>query len=121
MPKKWQLSTGMVATLARNGWQLSSGIAAVLLRIMQIRELKQRHPFKIVNSFDGLRLLGNDKWERPVWSSIVVNDGQLSPCCCRAGISDAEVCRNCGCSPAVETYALQNARPFAVLEWLRFM
>ena len=38
MPEKWQLSTGTVATLARNGWQLSSGMVAVLLRIMQMDE-----------------------------------------------------------------------------------
>ena len=42
MPKKWQLSTGTVATLARNGWQLSSGMAAVLLRIMHTETLANR-------------------------------------------------------------------------------
>ena len=35
MPEKWKLSTGKVATLARNGCQLSNGTVAVLLRIMR--------------------------------------------------------------------------------------
>ena len=86
-----------------------------------LRRLKRRHPLKLINTFDGIRLLRNDRWERPVWSSIVVNDGQVSPCCCRAGIADKDVCRNCGCSPAVETFALQTAKPLAALEWLRFL
>jgi MoaA/NifB/PqqE/SkfB family radical SAM enzyme len=86
-----------------------------------LRRLKRRHPLMIMNTFDGIRLLRSDRWERPVWSSVVVNDGQISPCCCRAGIADEDVCRNCGCSPAVETFALQTARPLAALEWLRFL
>ncbi len=86
-----------------------------------LRGLKRRHPLKLMNTFDGIRLLRSNRWERPVWSSIVVNDGRLSPCCCRAGIANEDVCRSCGCSPAVETFALQTARPLAALEWLRWL
>ncbi len=86
-----------------------------------LRRLKRRHPLKLMNTFDGLRLLRSNRWERPAWSSIVVNDGRPSPCCCRAGIGDEDVCRSCRCSPAVETFALQTARPLVALEWLRFL
>ncbi len=30
-----------------------------------LRRLKRRHPLKLMNSFDGIRLLRNDRWERP--------------------------------------------------------
>jgi len=89
------------------------------LRKMQL--LKRRHPFRITNSFAGIRALTRNTWRRPVWGSTVANGGELSTCCCREGIYDTEVCRECGCTPAVETWVLQSMKPSALLEYLRYL
>lgn len=86
-----------------------------------LKKIKSRHPLRTVNTFDGLKLLENNQWERPLWSSITINQGELGPCCCRKGIYDENVCAQCGCSPAVESYVLQELKPVALLENLRFL
>ncbi|MDD4182904.1 MAG: hypothetical protein PHT53_03685, partial [Candidatus Omnitrophica bacterium] len=89
--------------------------------IDKLIRIKRRHPFRVVNTFDGLKYLKRDKWRRPVWSSITINQGQLGLCCCRKGIYDETVCKECGCSPAVESFVLQEAKPAAIIENLRFL
>jgi len=89
--------------------------------IARLRRLKRRHPLRITNTCSGLRALARNRWPRPIWSSITSCRGALSPCCCRLGIYDEEVCRACGCTPAVESYVLERLRPLAVLENLRFL
>lgn len=91
---------------------------AVLKKLIR---MKCKHPFKMVNTFDGLKFLENNQWERPVWSSATINQGEIGPCCCRKGIYDESVCRQCGCSPAVESYVLQELKPMAIIENLRFL
>lgn len=91
---------------------------AVMEKLMRI---KRRHPLKVVNTFDGLKYLKSDQWKRPVGSSITVNQGEIGPCCCRKGIYNESVCRQCGCSPAVESFVLQEFKPLAVIENLRFL
>jgi MoaA/NifB/PqqE/SkfB family radical SAM enzyme len=86
-----------------------------------IIRLKRRHPLRITNTFDGLRALKDNRWPRPLWSSVVINRGQVGMCCCRQGIYDRQVCENCGCSPATETYVLEQAKPLAIIENLRFL
>ena len=83
--------------------------------------LKRRHPWRITNTFDGLKALRDNHWHRPVWSAVVVNQGEMSTCCCRNGISNPDVCRECGCTPAIETWVLQRLRPLAIIENLRFL
>lgn len=87
----------------------------------RLARIKRRHPFRVSNTFAGLRELRRNKWPRPIWSSMVVNQGDLSPCCCRHGIYDENVCRQCGCTPAIETYVLERLRPIAILENLRHL
>ncbi len=89
--------------------------------IARVRRLKRRHPLRVTNTFSGLRALARNRWPRPIWSSVTICRGVLSPCCCRLGIYNAEVCRACGCTPAVESYVLERLRPLAVLENLRFL
>lgn len=89
--------------------------------INKIVKIKKRHPLRISNTFDGLKALKNNNWERPVWSSVVINQGEIGPCCCRIGIYDKEICENCGCSPAAETLVLQQLKPLAIIENLRFL
>jgi MoaA/NifB/PqqE/SkfB family radical SAM enzyme len=87
----------------------------------RLYKLKLKHPIKVSNTFAGLRYLATGKWNRPIWGSITINRGELSICCCRMGISNQHVCRNCGCTPAVETWVLQEVIPSAILENLRFL
>ncbi|WP_028855826.1 radical SAM protein [Psychrilyobacter atlanticus] len=89
--------------------------------ILRLLRLKKKHPFRILNTFDGLRALKSDKWERPVWGSVVMNQGQITNCCCREGIFDKYTCKNCGISISVEIYVLQRMKPLAILEYLRFL
>ncbi|MCK9573413.1 MAG: radical SAM protein [Candidatus Omnitrophica bacterium] len=89
--------------------------------IEKLMKIKSKHPFRVVNTFDGLKYLKNNKWKRPVWSSITVNQGQVGLCCCRKGIYDESVCSRCGCSPAVESFVLQEFKIAAVIENLRFL
>ncbi|MDD5584770.1 MAG: radical SAM protein [Candidatus Omnitrophica bacterium] len=91
---------------------------SVIDRIIQI---KKKHPLRISNTFDGLKALKNNMWDRPLWSSVVINRGRIGPCCCREGIYDNQVCKTCGCSPAAETFVLQQLKPLAILENLRFL
>ncbi|MFH2137271.1 MAG: radical SAM protein [Candidatus Omnitrophota bacterium] len=89
--------------------------------IQTIYRIKKRHPLKVSNTFDGIKLLKTNSWKRPVWSSIVINQGEIGSCCCRKGIYDSDVCSQCGCSPATETSALQQLKPLAIIENLRFL
>ena len=89
--------------------------------IARLRRLKRRHPLRLTNTLSGLRALTRDRWPRPIWSSVTICRGMLGSCCCRLGIYDEEVCRACGCTPAVECYVLERLRPLAVLENLRFL
>ena len=86
-----------------------------------LKKIKLKYPLKTVNTFDGLKLLENKQWKRPIWSSMTINQGALGFCCCRKGIYDENVCAQCGCSPAVESYVLQELKPVAILENLRFL
>jgi MoaA/NifB/PqqE/SkfB family radical SAM enzyme len=90
----------------------------VLGRLLKI---KRKHPVRIFNTFDGLRAMRSKDWDRPIWASIVSNRGQIGPCCCREGIYDKEICEECGCTPAVETYVLQEGKVLAGMENLRFI
>ncbi|MFC1698759.1 radical SAM protein [Candidatus Omnitrophota bacterium] len=91
------------------------------IAINKLQRIKKRHPTKVSNTFDGINLLKSNRWERPIWASIVINQGKISPCCCRKGIYDSDVCLKCGCSPAVETLVLQRLKPLAIIENLRFL
>jgi Fe-coproporphyrin III synthase len=89
--------------------------------VERIYKIKKRYPFKITNTFDGIKLLKTNNWRRPIWASEVINRGEVGPCCCRRGIYDEEVCKQCGCTPAIETYVVQEMKPLALLESLRFL
>ncbi|MCK4249997.1 radical SAM protein [candidate division WOR-3 bacterium] len=89
--------------------------------INKILKIKRKHPLRISNTFAGLKALKRDNWKRPTWASVVLNQGELTICCCRKGICDEEVCKNCGCTPAVETWVLQELKPGAIIENLRFL
>jgi MoaA/NifB/PqqE/SkfB family radical SAM enzyme len=89
--------------------------------LRELAAFKRKHPFKTFNTFAGIRALQKDNWKRPIWSSVTINHGVLSECCCRVGIYDKSVCSNCGCTPAVETWVLQSFRPTAILENLRYL
>ena len=89
--------------------------------VRRLLRLKRRHPLQVTNTYDGLRALRDDTWRRPVWSAVVINQGQLTSCCCRDGIFDAQTCALCSCTPAMETWVLQRLRPLALLENLRFL
>lgn len=91
------------------------------LAIQKIMKVKKKYPIKVSNTFDAIKALKRDNWERPIWASIVINQGEKSICCCRTGIYDSEVCDNCGCTPAVETWVLERIKPLAVLENLKFL
>ncbi len=84
-------------------------------------KLKKKHPYKISNTFDGLKAMRYDTWKRPVWGSITINQGEKSICCCRKDIYDKEVCNQCGCTPAVETWVLQQVKPLTIIENLKFL
>ena len=89
--------------------------------IEKIRALKKKNPMRVLNTFAGLKALYNDNWQRPTWASVVINDGELTECCCRKAIRNPRVCTNCGCTPAVETWVLQEMKPSAIIENLRFL
>jgi MoaA/NifB/PqqE/SkfB family radical SAM enzyme len=88
--------------------------------IRGIRAFKKRHPLKTFNTFAGLRALETDRWERRTSGSVTVNRGEVTDCCCREGIYDDATCRDCGCTPAVETWVLKRMKPSAIIENLRF-
>ena len=89
--------------------------------LKRLKKLKRKHFLKIVNSFDGIKAMIANKWERPIKTSITINRGEISYCCCRKGIYDSTVCNLCGCSPAVETWVLERLKPVAIVENLRFL
>jgi MoaA/NifB/PqqE/SkfB family radical SAM enzyme len=91
------------------------------LALSTINRIKWRNPIKISNTFVGLKILAVDRWIRPTWGSVVINQGDLTTCCCRRSIYDDEVCQQCGCTPAVETWVLQKMKPTAIIENLRFL
>ena len=63
----------------------------------RLLRLKRRHPLAVTNTFDGLAALRDNNWQRPVWSASVINQGDVTPCCCRRGIYNEQTCRLCGC------------------------
>lgn len=89
--------------------------------LIDLMKLKIKYPIRVSNTYNGIRELVQDRWKRPVWSSILINQGKLVECCCREGIYNKEVCELCGCSPAVETYVLEKLKPLAIIENLRFL
>ena len=89
--------------------------------IDKLYKIKKRHPIRVSNTFSGIRTLQKDNWIRPIWSSITINQGEVGPCCCRKGIYNEDVCRNCGCTPAIETWVLERLSPLAIIENLRFL
>lgn len=89
--------------------------------IRTVHRLKVRHPLRVTNTLAGLSALDANVWPRPLWSSVTVNRGEVTPCCCRSGIADSETCSLCGCTPAVETHVLERLRPTAVVDYLRFL
>jgi len=89
--------------------------------LTRLSRLKRHHPLGVVNTFAGLRALRGNHWPRPLWSSVTMNQGVISPCCCRYGIYDETVCDAGNCTTAVETHVLERMRPLAMLEWLRFL
>ncbi len=91
---------------------------SVLNKLLQ---LKKRHPIKISNTFDGIKLLLSNQWKRPIWSSILICDDIISECCCRKGIYNIMICSICGCTPSVETYVIQKLKPLAIIENLKFL
>ena len=100
---------------------LALGGEARLQVARRLLRLKRRHPLLVTNTHDGLRALRDDTWQRPVWSAVVINQGVVTTCCCREGIYDEQTCRGCGCTPAMETWVLQQLKPLALLENLRFL
>lgn len=82
---------------------------------------KRKHPIRVSNTFSGIKQLMKDDWKRPIWSSILINQGSTFECCCREGIYNKKTCELCGCSPAVETYVLEKMKPLAIIENLRFL
>ena len=89
--------------------------------LQKLLNFKCRHPIKTFNTFAGISELRRDRWERPIWASVTINQGQITECCCRDGIYDESVCRRCGCSPAVETWVLQQLKMTAMIENLRYL
>jgi len=89
--------------------------------IKKLWEIKKKHPVRISNTFSGISALKKDNWQRPLWGSVTINQGRLTTCCCREGIYNENVCQNCGCTPAVETWVLQTLSPSAMIENLRFL
>jgi MoaA/NifB/PqqE/SkfB family radical SAM enzyme len=87
----------------------------------KLLRFKIRHPLAVFNTFSGIEALIKDNWERNTYASVTINRGVLSECCCRTGIYDVEVCRKCGCTPAVETWVLQELKPSAIIENLRYL
>lgn len=91
------------------------------LVINKLFSVKKNHPIKVSNTYDGIKALKENIWERPLWGSITINQGEPSLCCCRKGIYNDRVCSQCGCSPAAETWVLQQLKPLAIIENLRFL
>lgn len=82
---------------------------------------KKKHFLKVINTLAGIRALKNNNWEKNSWSSVTINQGELSFCCCRNGIYNEDTCNNCGCSPAVESWVLQQLDFTAIIENFRFL
>ena len=89
--------------------------------LQRLLKFKRKHPIATFNTFTGIDSMIKDSWKRPIWASVTVNQGQITECCCRAGIYDDSVCRQCGCSPAVETWVLQQLKITAMIENLRYL
>lgn len=70
--------------------------------------LKKKYGKKICNTKTALTYLKNENWDRPVWGSLIIYNGKISPCCCRTEIVNPEICKNCLSTPAVETYGVQK-------------
>lgn len=89
--------------------------------LKKIQVFKIGHPFSVFNTFSGISALKSGRWARNTYASVTINQGLLSDCCCRIGIYDKEVCENCGCTPAVETWALQTFKLSAIFENFRYL
>lgn len=89
--------------------------------IDELLALKQRFGDRVLNTRSGLLAWRRDDWGRPVWAALIACRGELTPCCCRAGIADDETCRRCGEPTAVELERLQHLVPRALLEGARLL
>jgi len=87
--------------------------------IERINYLKKQYGGKICNTHSSLNYLKNENWEKPVWGSIIIYKGKISPCCCRCEIVNEEICRKCLSTPAVETYNIQNINLLTAWEIFR--
>jgi Fe-coproporphyrin III synthase len=76
--------------------------------INKIFLLKEKYGKKICNTKSALNYLKNGNWVKPVFGSLIIYDGKISPCCCRCEIVNKEICNNCLSTPAVETYNIQK-------------
>jgi len=76
--------------------------------IKKIFSLKEKYGKKICNTSCALNYLKNENWVKPVWGSLIIYNGKISPCCCRSEIVNKKICENCLSTPASETYAVQN-------------
>ncbi len=76
--------------------------------IYEIFLLKEKYGKKICNTKSALNYLKNENWEKPVWGSLIIYNGEISPCCCRCEIVNKEICKKCLSTPAVETYNVQK-------------
>jgi len=98
---------------------LQDSTRANILR--RLAAFKKRHPLRTFNTFAGLHAMIKNNWQRGTWASVTINQGQLTECCCRSGISNDSVCHECGCSPAVETWVLASLKFSAFIENLRYL
>jgi Fe-coproporphyrin III synthase len=87
--------------------------------IDEIFLLKGKYGKKICNTKYALSYLKNENWEKPVWGSLIIYDGKISPCCCRCEIVNKDICNKCLSSPAVETYNVQKINIHTAFEIFR--
>lgn len=87
--------------------------------IEEIFSLKEKYGKKICNTKSALNYLKNENWQKPVWGSLIIYNGKISPCCCRTEIVNKDTCNRCLSTPAVETYNVQNISIRDILEILR--
>jgi len=89
--------------------------------IRKILKIKKKYRWKVLNTFAGIKALEENRWERPIHSSVVINRGKITLCCCREGIYNKEICKNCGCTPAIETWVLEKLKLTAIIENFRLL
>ena len=87
--------------------------------IDQIFLFKKSYAKKIFNTNSALNNLKNENWKKPVWGSLIIYNGIISPCCCRHEIVNKKICNKCLSTPAVETYNIQKINIPAAVELYR--